>query len=212
MDNSTNTDDPCGSNLELHVEIADNDNFDDTASTHDLGTNSLHAQNTAVNNLMHTSHSSSQTLEGVLSKLGKLDNICNKLERLEMKMYSMESQIKEIKNPDPEIMFNHSAQQARTYSHAGVTNTGNNGLFDNAQNNFTQNAGPNFSLYPWSSQNVATNQISQNMDNSSSGKSSMKMKPQNYNGLDDLEDFLTQFELTSEINGSGLSGKIFIFG
>ncbi|KAH3778582.1 hypothetical protein DPMN_180051 [Dreissena polymorpha] len=28
----------------------------------------------------------------------------------------------------------------------------------------------------------------------------MKLKPQNYSGDDDLQDFLTQFDLTSDIN------------
>ncbi|KAH3697448.1 hypothetical protein DPMN_084950 [Dreissena polymorpha] len=30
--------------------------------------------------------------------------------------------------------------------------------------------------------------------------SHLKLKPQNYSGDDDLQDFLTQFELTSDIN------------
>ena len=36
---------------------------------------------------------------------------------------------------------------------------------------------------------------------------SLKMKPQAYSGSDDLDDFLTQFEITAEINGWGYTDK-----
>ena len=40
-----------------------------------------------------------------------------------------------------------------------------------------------------------------NLKNQSKGDNNIRLKPQNYSGTEDFEDFLAQFEITTEING-----------
>jgi hypothetical protein len=96
--------------------------------------------------------------------------------------------LSELEHPDNEVSFNHYRNNVH----------------------FEQNVNPQIPVHITSSSpsNISNNHIGQNFNVSSADnvishdkRHGLKMKPQNFSGEEDLHDFLTQFEITSEING-----------
>lgn len=107
----------------------------------------------------------------------------HKFESVENGMLEIKSRVSGLENPDPEIQFQHRSE---------CEENGNNN-----QNMACETGYSNFDNYGRSSYSEPN--LSRNVG--------VKMKPQNFSGDEDLEDFLAQFEITSEINRWSYSEK-----
>jgi hypothetical protein len=106
-----------------------------------------------------------------------------KMNTMENEIHTVRSKLSIIENPDPEIQFsfdrndNHIPREGIIYQNQ-------------------MHAEPyRYQTHSGDSRNVSSN------------SHNLKMKPQPYGGKDDLNDFLTQFEITAEINGWGYNEK-----
>lgn len=117
------------------------------------------------------------------------DTLQKRMDSLESKMHTVCGEVSEMRNPDPEINFNWNR------------NVQNNctvpSQFQSLPNlQVTRNLNTNQFTNPSTSEIVHTN-----------SSFSLKMKPQTYDGSNDIGEYLTQFNLISEINNWSYQAK-----
>lgn len=131
----------------------------------------------------------------IIKEIGLLSNniqtvntqLHDKLEKVENNFLVLNSRVSEIENPDSEVRFNHGNRTSQENSNVQIAN-----------NSTQANRNSNYTL-----------QISDHapVNVSHDKKQTLRMKPQNYSGSEDLQDFLTQFDITAEINGWNYTEK-----
>ena len=144
-----------------------------------------------------------QTVESLKSQLHsemeeQVTDIMRHIDGLEKSIRIINSRLTTIEHPDPEVQFNFRAENSsgRTDPPRGDLPRGellrgnNERLIDEGQERHER-----------SNNQFNANMSANNFDARPNGCSSkLKMRPQNYDGSEDLQDFLNQFEITAEIN------------
>ena len=139
----------------------------------------------------------SQIIQKITTLGNSIQNVNSQLQKqmsnVETELCTVKSKLSEIEHPDPEIRFNHRETRAQC-SFEPQTDTHYESR-NRAENNNCLPDGQNFqpSVYEMvpAYQNFSTPRPTNNL----------KMKPQTYSGDEDLQDFLAQFQITTEING-----------
>ncbi|XP_060600413.1 uncharacterized protein LOC132753887 [Ruditapes philippinarum] len=147
-------------------------------------------------------------LSNVINKITCLGNsiqsvnsqLQRKFESVEKELYTVKSKLSQIENPDPEIQFNHNIHRNSIVTNTQQSNMHTDKIGDDQETASSRNV--NQSMH-------TVYEIAPNYRAMSPGQhgGNLKMKPKPYNGEEDLQDFLTQFEITAEINGWGYSQK-----
>lgn len=122
-----------------------------------------------------------------------------KFSDLDSQMQNMQSQIRDQNNNQGITQFRNSTP-VRTL---GAPVTRSMGCNDNASNGQMPHPAVSFNL-PGLNSNAET---SSSMTSQTRVDNSVKLKPQTFSGNDEFEDFLTQFEITSEINNWDYKAK-----
>lgn len=128
--------------------------------------------------------------------LGMNEQMQQKFNDLDMQIQNLQIQLRDQNN-------NQGASQPRNSTPMQIGTNRNQDCTENVARNQMTNEMVDFNLPRINSnteQSVSTTAQSR-VDNY------VKLKPQTYTGNDDFEDFLTQFEITSEINGWDYKAK-----
>lgn len=128
--------------------------------------------------------------------LGMNEQMQQKFNDLDMQIQSMQIQLRDQNN-------NQGASQPRNSTPMETGTNKNQECTENASRNQMTNEIVDFNLPRLNSntEQSASTTTQSRVDNY------VKLKPQTYTGHDDFEDFLTQFEITSEINGWDYKAK-----
>lgn len=139
------------------------------------------------------------------------DSILSLKDHMHLKFQDFDSHVKRIETQVSDLAASHSRMCMLAQSNENTNNVQNCEVL----------TGQSSQSISKSSSNPITNQItdSQSQDTNSNensvpnvnlqskGDNFIKLKPQTYSGTDDFEDFLTQFDITSEINGWDYKAK-----
>lgn len=139
------------------------------------------------------------------------DSILGLKDHMYLKFQDFDSHIKRIETQVSDLAASHSRMCMLDQSNETTNNVQNCEVL----------TGQSSQSISKSSSNPITNQITEsqsqdtnsnensvsNVNLQSKGDNFIKLKPQTYSGTDDFEDFLTQFDITSEINGWGYKAK-----
>ncbi|XP_045186669.2 uncharacterized protein LOC123544673 [Mercenaria mercenaria] len=139
----------------------------------------------------------SQVIQKITSLGNTIQNVNSQLQKqmskVETELCTVKSKMSEIEHPDPEIRFNHQVTRATSSYEAQ-----NESCYDSrngAENNNCLSNGQNIQQ--------SVHEMVPTYQNLSIARptNNLKMRPQTYSGDEDLQDFLAQFQITTEING-----------
>ena len=167
------------------------------------------SDNESVGSMEHDNSEQFSRIESELKdEMGNIarqvkESILSMNEQIQQKFTLIDGQIQSIQAQIRDQNNNQGITQLRNSTPVqNVPLTQSNGCVGNTLLGQPSQQGISFNLHGTNSQTTASSSISQSRINNS-----MKLKPQTYSGKDDFEDFLTQFEITSEINNWDYKAK-----
>ena len=187
----------------------DIDNSYDTVHRKEVYTNESHAvvsnENVPLENgsVADSNNELKDLIRGLTSTVQVQNSaFSSEMNLLRNEIAIVQSQYSSLANPDPEIHFNYETshvQANRAAPRDSSYNRENRPLRSHSadeRNIDNRETNRNFNQHHSQQENCQEDMFSR----SRGGNSKMKIKPQIYSENDDFDDFLTQFEITAEIN------------